>query len=124
LEAYPGGLSSDRLVRDAVDALDLRSAGWAKSWRKLTSELPFAQNALSDEEPTAEFKLVEEALAAGVGAKKAPLRSAQAAVELLAVLYQRCATNRQFMAEQLGGAHPDAPVRTLSKRADLSRSKQ
>jgi hypothetical protein len=75
-----------------------------------------------------------EVMEAGTGAEKAPLRSAQAAVELLAVLFRQCNDRRAFLAKQHGGdqiegaarsfanemafleAHADVPLRDLLVR--------
>jgi hypothetical protein len=114
LEDYPDGLTVQQLVGAAVDGLDIREAGWPKTWRLLCSSLPFAANALSEEEATAEYRLAEEALEAGVGQERAPLRSAQAAVELLAILCSRCLPDRDLLSLELGGHHPDAPSRSIA----------
>lgn len=114
LETYPGGLSADQLAIAAVDAVDAPSAGWPTSWRKLVNELPVANHALSDDDATSEWNLSGEVMEAGTGAGKAPVRSAQAAVELLAVLYRRCNPERSFLAGQHGGDDANSAARSFA----------
>jgi hypothetical protein len=114
LEIYPGGLSAERLAVAAVDAIDTPAAGWPTSWRALVDELPEADHALSEDDATSEWKLSSEVMQAGTGAGKAPMRSAQAAIELLAVLHRRCNPERAFLAGQHGGDNPDAAARSFA----------
>jgi hypothetical protein len=114
IETYPGGLGADQLVAAAVDALDIERAGWPTTWRRLVDALPKARNPLSEEEATSEWMLSAEVMEAGTGAKKAPLRSAQAAVELMAVLFRQCNEQRAFIAKQHGGDHVDAAARSFA----------
>jgi hypothetical protein len=100
LEDHPVGLGAGQLADAAVDALELDDAGWPNTWRRLVADLPAARNVLSEDEPTSELALSEEVMTAGTGAERAPLRSAQAAVELLAVLFRRCNPERAFLAKQ------------------------
>ena len=108
LETYPVGLGANQLAHASVDAIELATAGWPKTWRDLVGGLPKAKNPLSDEEATAELALTEEVLEAGTDERRAPLRSAQAAVELLAVLFRQCSKEREFLADQYRSDNPAA----------------
>lgn len=114
LEARPSGVSPEELIADAVDRLEIDQAGWPATWEAFEANIKLAANPLSDEEATAEYKLLGEVLAAGTGAQTAPLRSAQAAVELLAVLSCKTALERKFLAAAHGGDHPDAAARSIA----------
>jgi hypothetical protein len=114
IETYPDGLGADQLVAAAVDALDIEGAGWPTTWRRLVDALPKARNPLSEEDATSEWMLSAEVMEAGTGAEKAPLRSAQAAVELMAVLFRQCNEQRAFIAKQHGGDHVDAAARSFA----------
>jgi hypothetical protein len=113
LETYPAGLGADQLAHAAVDEMELAKTGWPKTWGKLVSNLPTAKNPLSEDEATAEFALTAEVLQAGTDERRAPLRSALAAVELLAVLFRKCHQERAFLASQFGGDHPEAAGRSF-----------
>src|SRR5262249_31444872 len=76
LELHPEGLTTDRLVDAAIEALDVRQTGWPATWRGLVEALPKAKNPLSDEEAASEVTLTAEVLEAGTDERKAPLRSA------------------------------------------------
>jgi hypothetical protein len=55
---------------------------------------------LVSDEPTTELDLNFAVLEAGTDEGQAPVRSAHAAVELLAVLARQCAGDRKFFATQ------------------------
>jgi hypothetical protein len=114
LEAHPSGLTSDQLASAAVDTLEISASGWPKTWRALVDALPRAKNSLSQNEATSEVALSWEVLDARTDEQPAPLRSARAAVELMAVLSRQCADQRPFFASQHGGDHPDAPRRSFA----------
>lgn len=114
LEIHPEGLSGHQLAALAVEQLEVKGANWPASWSLLCSSLPLAANALSESDATADYKLAEEVLQAGTGQQKAPLRSAQAAVELLAVLYRQCHPQKELLSKELGGHDLDAPSRSIA----------
>jgi hypothetical protein len=113
LEGHPAGLGANQLVAAAVDALAFDDAGWPKTWRRLVADLPEARNVLSKDEPASELALSDDVMTAGTGAERAPLRSAQAAVELLAVLFRRCNGERPFLARQHGVGRAGDTARSL-----------
>jgi hypothetical protein len=113
LEAHQSGLASDQLVDATVDRLEISQAGWPSTWSALVTDLPRSSHCLA-EEATSERTLAAEVLEAGKDERLAPLRSARAAVELLAVLARQCAVDRKFFAAQHGGDHPESPGRSFA----------
>ncbi|MDA9396275.1 hypothetical protein WN73_37825 [Bradyrhizobium sp. CCBAU 45394] len=114
LESYQSGLTTDQLIDAALDRLEVTQAGWPKTWSDLVAALPKAGHCLASDEPTSELALSWDVLEAGTDERQAPVRSAQAAIELMAVLTRQCADHRQFFANQHGGDHPDAPGRSFA----------
>jgi len=114
LEGHPSGLTSNQLVEAAIESMEIQHTGWPRAWRELVAELPKAENPLSESEPTSEWSLYGEILQAGTKEQRAPVRSAQAAVEMMAVLCRQIAPDRKFFAQQHGGDHVDAPARSFA----------
>ena len=103
IETHTTGVQPSRAIAEAVDALDAVGAGWPGTWRQLVAALPMAANPLSQRTRTSERALAEVVLDAGRGEERAELASGRAAIELLAVLHQRCAPSRALLASELGG---------------------
>ncbi|MDA9420975.1 hypothetical protein [Bradyrhizobium sp. CCBAU 53380] len=114
LELHQSGLTTDQLIDAALERLDIAQAGWPERWSEIVAELPQASHCLASDEPTSELALNFAILEAGTDEGQAPVRSAHAAVELLAVLARQCAGDRKFFAAQHGGDHPDAPGRSFA----------
>lgn len=115
VESYTTGIEPARAVAEAVDALEVGAAGWPRTWRQLVAALPTATNSQSRAERGSERALSEAVLDAGRGEERADVASARAAIELLAVLHQRCAPSRALLAAELGGEGIDgAAFRSLA----------
>jgi hypothetical protein len=114
LEIHQSGLTTDQLIDAGLERLDIPQAGWPRTWSEIVAGLPKASHCLADDEPTSEMALSYAVLEAGTDERQAPLRSAHAAVELLAVLSRQCGTDRKFFAAQHGGDHPDAAGRSFA----------
>ncbi|MBB4263755.1 hypothetical protein [Bradyrhizobium sp. CIR3A] len=114
LEMHQSGLTTDQLIDAALHRLEISQAGWPSTWSEIVAGLPRATHCLADDEPTSEMALSYNVLDAGTDEGLAPVRSAQAAVELLAVLARQCARDRKFFATQHGGDHPEAPGRSFA----------
>jgi hypothetical protein len=114
LEIHQSGLTTDQLIDAGLERLDIPQAGWPQTWSQIVAGLPKASHCLADDEPTSEMALSSAVLKAGTDERQAPLRSAHAAVELLAVLSRHCGTDRKFFAAQHGGDHPDAAGRSFA----------
>jgi hypothetical protein len=102
------------IIDAAMDRLEISQTSWPKTWSKLVSGLPKASHCLDADESTSELALSWEVMEAGTDERQAPVRSAQAAVELLAVLGRQFADERKFLAAQHGGDNPNAPGRSLA----------
>ncbi|MGY3396459.1 hypothetical protein ACVWW6_009050 [Bradyrhizobium sp. USDA 3311] len=114
LELHQSGLTTDQLIEAGLERLEISQAGWPSTWSGIVAGLPKASHCLASDEPTSELALNFAVLEAGTDEHQAPVRSAQAAVELLAVLSRQCAGDRKFFAAQHGGDHPDAPGRSFA----------
>jgi hypothetical protein len=102
IEAHTAGIEPGLAIAEAVSDLGIAEAGWPDTWRQLVAALPLAVNPHSRTERTSERRLAQSTLDAGRGAQRADVASARAAIELLAVLHQRCAPHRDLLAKQLG----------------------
>ncbi len=123
LEPYPAGLGAGQLINNAVDALDIPTAGWPASWQGLVLELPDAGSPLSDVERTSEQRLVNLALRSGRGAAAASVESARSAIELLAILHRRCAHRREILSRALGVRPPFRSIVTELAFLDMHQEK-
>jgi hypothetical protein len=103
IEAHTAGIEPALAIAEAVEALDIAEAGWPGTWRQLVATLPLAANPHSRTERTSERRLAQLTLDSGRGAQRADVASARAAIELLAVLHQRCAPHRDLLGVQLTG---------------------
>jgi hypothetical protein len=103
IEAHTAGIEPASAIAEAVDGLDITEAGWPDTWRQLVAALPLATNPHSRTEQTSERRLAQSTLESGRSAQRADVASARAAIELLAVLHQRCAPHRELLAKQVGG---------------------
>lgn len=115
VESHTTGIGPARAVAEAVDALDVSSVGWPRTWKQLVAALPVATNPQSLAERRSERALSKAILDAGRGEERADVASARAAIEMLAVLHQRCASSRALLAAELGGEGIDgAAFRSLA----------
>jgi hypothetical protein len=103
IEGHTAGIVPVLAIAEAVDALEVADTGWPGTWRQLVAALPLAPNPHLRTERTSERRLAQSTLESGRGAQRADVTSARAAIELLAVLHQRCAPHRDLLAKQLAG---------------------
>jgi len=108
LEGYPAGVPLARLIDEAVDDILSISDPAPETWQSFLDAIDLAQNALSDDDPNAEYPLSQTVMRAARQDTVCDPEGAWAAIRLLAILHKRTKPSFGDLKNELGTFDPMA----------------